>query len=59
MGFWTIYFGLYGGGGTPPVHPNDGWIAESRNRVSIADSRDRISVSVSRDRVWISEHKVE
>ena len=39
--------------------PNDGWIAESRRRLSISNSRDRVSVPSTRDRVWISQDKVE
>lgn len=39
--------------------PNDGWIANSRGRVSTAVSRARMSISESRNRVWIAEDKLQ
>jgi hypothetical protein len=50
MGFWQIYFALYGadGAAAPTVTVNDGWIAESRSRVMIPESRER---------VWIAKGK--
>jgi hypothetical protein len=60
MGFWSVYMGIYGGGGAEAVtDPNDGWIAESRTRLSIPESRVRLVMSESRQRVWIAEDKVQ
>ena len=50
MGFWQIYFALYGAdvAADPVVTVNDGWTAQSRSRVLIPESRER---------VWIAKGK--
>lgn len=47
MGFWHIYFGIYGGGEAVVVAINmqDGWVASPINRVSVAASLSRVSVA--------------
>ena len=43
MGFWHVYFGIYGGGQADiPVAPTDGWVACGLNRVAVADGISRV-----------------